>query len=255
VTAFGSVYASVYDSLYGAKHYAAECDLIETLVERYGRKNGTRILDLGCGTGNHGLRLARRGYEVVGVDRSASMIRRARAKAVARRARGIRFRHGDLRTTPLGEQFDVALMMFAVLGFQLTDKDVKAALDAVRRHLPPGGLLIFDIWYGPAVLAQRPSDRVKVVRRKGERIIRITSGELDELQHRCTVRYQLWHLKGKRLAAEARETQTLRYFFEEELRTFLAASGFVLLRLGAFPNFEDDPSEKSWNVLGVASAA
>ena len=62
-----------------------------------------------------------------------------------------------------GGKFDAALMMFAVLGYQVENDDVLAALRTARRHLEPGGLFIFDVWYGPAVLHQRPSERVKII--------------------------------------------------------------------------------------------
>jgi hypothetical protein len=47
--------------------------------------------------------------------------------------------------------------MFAVLGCQLDNSDVVASLGGARRHLRPSGLLFFEVWYGPAVLHQRPS--------------------------------------------------------------------------------------------------
>ena len=72
---FGAAYASAYDQLYVEKNYASECDMIEALLELGGvrRKKG-KLLDLGCGTGNHAIPLARRGYEVTGVDLSEDML-------------------------------------------------------------------------------------------------------------------------------------------------------------------------------------
>src|SRR6266498_3666978 len=78
---FGSNYADAYDILYHDKDYAVECDLIERLFQRFGDDSIASVLDLGCGTGNHSLLLDQRGYEVVGVDRSASMLDHARRKA------------------------------------------------------------------------------------------------------------------------------------------------------------------------------
>jgi hypothetical protein len=51
-------------------------------------------------------------------------------------------------------------MMFAVLGYQGENDDVLAALKTAHRHARPGGLFLFDVWYGPAVLHERPSQRV-----------------------------------------------------------------------------------------------
>ena len=55
---------------------------------------------------------------------------------------------------------DATVMMFAVLGYFPGNSDVQAALDSARRHLRPGGLFFCDMWYGPAVLSQRPSERI-----------------------------------------------------------------------------------------------
>jgi len=78
---FGQVYADQYDFLYSDKDYDAECDLLEEVFRRYRDGNVRTILDLGCGTGNHAIRLARRGYEVTGVDRSPEMLAKAEWKA------------------------------------------------------------------------------------------------------------------------------------------------------------------------------
>ena len=77
MTVFGS-YAQFYDILYQDKDYEAECDFLEQIFDRYAPGPVRTILDLGCGTGGHTLPLARRGYEVVGVDRSEKMLAEAR---------------------------------------------------------------------------------------------------------------------------------------------------------------------------------
>jgi len=247
---FGVDYAAAYDELYRDKDYAAECDLIERLFERYAAARIERVLDLGCGTGGHAAPLSQRGYSVVGVDRSEAMLLHARD-----RARRARFVHGDIQTLDLGERFDAVLIMFAVLGYQLANADVRAALNTARRHLQPGGLLLADVWYGPAVLAQRPSERVKVIDLTGgRRVIRVAAGELDTERDVCTVRYRLWRIEGDRVCAEVSEHHTMRYFFAPELELLLGMEGFELVRIGAFPEFDDDPSEQTWNVAVVARA-
>jgi SAM-dependent methyltransferase len=247
---FGSDYAAAYDDLYRDKDYVAECDLIERIFQRYGASQVASILDLGCGTGGHAVPLALRGYAVVGVDRSDEMLRSARA-----RDGSARFVQADVRGLELSERFDAVLIMFAVLGYQKTNADVLAALAAARRHLHAGGLLVGDVWYGPAVLAQRPSDRVKVIDAPGGgQVIRVASGDLDTRSDLCSVRYRLWRLEDGRVCAEANEQHTVRYFFAPELEHFLATEGFDLVRLGAFPDLDDEPTEQTWNVAFVARA-
>jgi SAM-dependent methyltransferase len=246
---FGREYAAAYDDLYHDKDYLAECDLIERVFETYGAGPIRRVLDLGCGTGGHAVILAQRDYAVVGVDRSPEMLDRARARGSA-----ARFEVGQIGSVDLGETFDAALMMFAVLGYQVGNADLQAALATVRRHLRAGGLFFCDFWYGPAVLAQRPSERVKVIDSTHGQLIRVATGELDARHDLCTVRYHVWQIEADRVLAEVREQHPVRYFFALELELLLAAAGFELTRLGAFPNLDDEPTENTWNVALVARA-
>jgi SAM-dependent methyltransferase len=247
---FGSAYAAAYDQLYQDKDYTAECDLIESLFARFALRPVQRLLDLGCGTGSHAVPLSVRGYEVVGVDRAPDMLEVARARGDAR----IQFELGDVTSVRLGETFDAVLMMFAVLGYQVPNADLAAALETARAHLEPGGLFVFDVWYGPAVLAQRPSERVKVIDQRDGQVIRVASGELDVRQNACTVRYRVWSIVDGVVTAEIREEHSMRYFFEPELAALLATAGFEMVHVGAFPEVDSPPDESTWNVAVVARA-
>jgi SAM-dependent methyltransferase len=252
---FGSTYAGAYNQLYNDKDYAAECDVVEDLFHRYSARPVSSVLDLGCGTGNHVFPMSRRGYDVVGVDSSASMLALARQRQSANSSGGgVRFEHADIRSVDLGRTFDAVLMMFAVLGYQVENVDVLAALKSARRHLEPGGLAILDFWYGPAVLRQRPSERIKLIAGDNGDVLRAASGELDTARHTCAVRYRLWHLRDRRLVSETDETHLMRYFFPRELSLFLDCSAFSLVRLGAFPDIDRPADEETWNALAVARA-
>src|ERR1700689_148734 len=114
---FGRDYADAYDVIYRNKNYEGEVDLIERVLVRHGLGGPRRLLDLGCGTGNHVLPLAQRGHAVIGVDRSSGMLARARAKALAQNfASPLVFHLADIRELDLGQHFEAVLMMFTVLG-------------------------------------------------------------------------------------------------------------------------------------------
>ena len=248
---FGADYAASYDQLYGDKDYTAEVGLLEHVFQCYSPVAVRGVLDLGCGTGNHAVPLAQRGYTVVGVDRSDEMLRQA-----GERSSSARFVRGDITDLQLDESFDAVLMMFAVLGYQTRNCDVRAALGGARRHLDNNGLLFADVWYGPAVLGQRPTDRVKVIDAPdGGQLIRVASSELVTSRNLCTVRYHLWRIEAGQVRSEVREEHPMRYFFAPELELLLTQAGFELVRLGAFPHFfEEEPSEETWNVAFAARA-
>lgn len=248
---FGSLYADIYDSIYRNKDYDEECNIIRTLFNSYGDGCILSVLDLGCGTGNHALRLADMGYRVAGVDRSEEMLDIARVKS-EEKGLPIALYHGDIKSVAIDQMFDAAILMFAVLGYQTTNNDLIQTLRNVRRHLRVGGLLVFDVWYGPAVLSQKPGERVSVAEGEDTTIIRLSSGVLDTLRHVCDVRFKAYKIEKRQLVDEATEVHRMRFFFPQEIAFFLESAGFEVTHMGPFPEREGELSDLTWNALVVA---
>jgi len=257
MTVFGPGYAGAYDALYGEKDYASECDVLERLAGEFSR-NGkiSAMADFGCGTGNHAIPLALRGYRVTGVDLSPSMLEQARAKAAAAGVtERTSFVLGNVQDAALpGASFDAAIMMFAVLGYQRTDQEVIAALSNVRRHLPTGAPFIFDVWYGPAVIQDRPGARERQVDGPSGTLVRRTHATLDEAKNLCTVHFELERLEGGKSMQTVQEDHVMRYFFPEELDGFAAKAGFAPVALRDFNDYRKAATSSSWNVTGVLRA-
>jgi len=250
---FDDVYSGAYDLIYSDRDYESEVDLLVRIFEMYHQGKVSSILDLGCGTGNYTIPLARRGFQMAGVDRSPGMLAKARAKA---EGEGLpaSFHKGDIRDLDLGRTFNVVQMNGAVLGYQIENRDVLDALGVARRHLGIGGLLVIDYWYGPAVLTQRPGKEVKVMRVGGTEVIRTSSGTLDIPRHLCRVHFNLWRIRDDRVEAETEEDHTVRYFFPKEIELFLQVAGFQPLRIAAYPNINQDPDDTTWHAISIARA-
>ncbi|MGZ4883413.1 MAG: class I SAM-dependent DNA methyltransferase [Halobacteriota archaeon] len=244
-------YAHYYDLLYREKDYPREADYVHALIAEYAASPVRTILDLGCGTGKHAIELARKGYNVTGVDRSDAML--AVAKENKRQTEGsIEFTNGDICTMRLSKRFDAAIAMFAVMGYQTSNARLEGALRTVWHHLNPDGLFIFDAWFGPAVIAQKPHDRVVVVEEAGGTVIRLTRPVLNVLTHTVSVNFTVLHIENGVVRDHIAETHEVRFFFPKELEFMFATTGFEVLGMHPFMKLSGDLTENDWNMTVIA---
>jgi rhodanese-related sulfurtransferase len=123
-----------------------EADFIASLGRR-------RVLDAGCGTGRVAIELARRGFDVMGVDVDDEMLEFARSKAPQ-----IEWRRDDLARMQLSRRFDVVAMPGNVMIFVQPD-DRRLVVHNLAAHLVPGGLLVAGFSLEPAGLTLEQYDR------------------------------------------------------------------------------------------------
>jgi len=126
--------AAIYDDF---NRWSASDDFYLDLA----RDRGSRVLDLGCGTGMLACRMASEGLDVVGVDPAQAMLRVARARPDASKVSWVM---SDGQGMDLGQRFDLITMTGHAFQALLTDEDVLAVLTSVARHLAPGGRFVFE---------------------------------------------------------------------------------------------------------------
>jgi SAM-dependent methyltransferase len=214
-----SGYAHYYDLLYKDKDYQREANYIAHLINRH-HPEARSILELGSGTGIHASLLAEKGYAVHGVERSPEMLARSRSLAQESKVISDRltFSAGDIRTIRLTYSFDVVISLFHVISYQTTNSDVSAALKTARHHLKTGGLLVFDVWYGPAVLTERPVVRIKRMADDQIDVTRLAEPVLHPNENLVDVNYHIF-VRDRTTDAvkELKETHVMRYFFKPEI--------------------------------------
>lgn len=252
-----AAYSRYYDLLYRDKDYSGEARYVAELIRKHaaGAKN---VIEIGCGTGGHALELASLGLRVHGVDRSAGMLEAAEAKLDTiepeTRAR-MRFTQGDARSVRLGEKANAVISLFHVMSYQASNSDLTASFTTVREHLAPDGIFIFDCWYGPAVLVERPSVTIKRLEDVAVSITRIAEPTLNSAQNLVDVNYTVLVYDRKSATVETlRETHRMRYLFRPEIELLLAANGMSLVT--AYEWMTDrPPGEHSWAACFVARAS
>ena len=213
-------YSRCYDLLYRDKDYAAETAYVSGLM-RERAPQGRRVLELGCGTGGHAEQLARLGYTVQGIDLSEGMLERAQARRAvlpAQIAQRLTFSLGDARSLRLAASFDVVMAMFHVMSYQTTNADLQAAYATAGAHLAAGGVFLYDYWYGPAVLRQLPSVRVRRLHDELTRVTRIAEPVMHWQRNVCDVNLTLFvETLASGSVLQFPETHPMRYLFPPEL--------------------------------------
>lgn len=243
-------YSAFYDLLYRDKNYDAEAEYVARAI-RSAVPEARSILELGSGTGRHGRLLAEKGFDVHGIERSADMIALAKTAAVSSScgaAGSFTCDVGDICTASLGRTFDAVIALFHVISYQTTNAALQAAFRVAAGHLAPGGLFLFDVWHGPAVLTERPSERVKTVADDRHQVTRTAQPELDTNRSTVKVVYQMEcrdRQSGK--IAHFSEEHLMRYLFPTEVDLLAQGSGLRIVRTEEFLTGRP-PSVSTWGV-------
>jgi SAM-dependent methyltransferase len=237
-------YSRYYDLLYRDKDYEGEVRYLQGLLARYGLALGD-ILEFGSGTGKHGRLLGDCGYRVHGIERSPEMVARAVQTG------SFTCEVGDIQTVRTGKTYNAVLSLFHVVSYQTANEEVKAVLSNAHAHLRSGGLFAFDVWYSPAVYAQRPSVRVKRMADEAVEITRIAEPNIQPNRNRVDVHYTIFaHDLRSGGIQVTQETHAMRYFSLPEIDFIADACGFERVAAEEFLTAAP-PSENTWGVFIV----
>lgn len=143
MNAYHSLFA-VYDRLNGEVPYAAIADFYEAAFRRAGIRPKL-VLDLGCGTGSMTLELARRGYDMIGVDASADMLSVAYERKTAAGLDRVLLLCQDMRAFELYGTVGAAVSTLDCINYLTEEGDLDKCFSLVHNYLDPGGLFLFDV--------------------------------------------------------------------------------------------------------------
>jgi SAM-dependent methyltransferase len=128
-----------FEGILDDHHILSAVGFFERVLE-LGR--GTKILDLGCALGQHSIELARRGYDVTGLDYSQAFLEAAKER-VREAGVPVRLVQGDMIDMTFESEFDAVILWGNTFGM-FADEDNRRTLEGMRRALKAGGRALID---------------------------------------------------------------------------------------------------------------
>ncbi len=230
--------APYYDELMDIVPYEAWVDYVSTLF-LLADHEPSRVLDAACGTGNVSFKMARRGWNVTGVDLSSAMIEVAQAKAQNLAPRDVpphflagdffpapRFICDDLTTFDLNEAFDSATCLYDSLNYIIEPEKLQLAFARIAAHVEQGGVFVFDMNSDWAFKADLFTQSNLDLRRDLNYEWR---ADFDPESRICSV-HMMFRRRANGVTQTFYETHRERAYEREEVETMLRETGWDLLR-------------------------
>ena len=229
--------AKFYDKIWGRYDYDTDVKFLDRLFKKHHCKS---ILDVGCGTGNHAIRLASLGYKVTGTDFSEKMLLIARDKLHDRK---VAFKQTDMRNIasifPEGN-FDGAYMLGNVAYHLNSDQDAKSFLKGVRKVLRAGGLFVFNARNARKIDESYLDDLLldHIVNEKGLQIVVLGHNVRDARDPNTIIWRPIFLVKeGNKVDFQVREHR-LHWFEFHKMQKLLFQAGFKLTSAYSGPSEE-----------------
>ncbi|MGW6903408.1 class I SAM-dependent DNA methyltransferase [Streptomyces sp. NPDC054940] len=223
----------------------------EDCLRRHGA--GTRVLDMGCGTGRDAAHLHSVGRAVTGADLSEAMLAHARAHHPGPAYVRADLHGFALRDLGRDDAFDAVVCLDSSLLYCHTNDQLDGFLASCRHALAPGGLLIAEMrngayFLGRTDLLDAPS--VNAFTWQGTAYRSTTTLTVDRTAQLLR-RTRVWTAEDGSPPVEQRSAW--RLLFPHELRHFLAAHGFEVLELHDGPGPRTEPPWAAGELPGTAT--
>lgn len=220
---------------------------VDFLVEHLALRGDERVLDLACGFGRHALELARRGFDVTGVDITPDYVRYATEQARKEKLNA-RFICQDIREVSFAEPFDVVLNMAdGAVGYLENETENHKIFEVIAHALKPGGKHFMDIMSADYARGHFPCKLWDA----GEQCLTLSQFEWDDAA--STMLYgQIDMPYGQPLSKPCMEEgNTIRLYGQDEVRRIFADLGMQVQETWA--DFSGTPASANGIQLMVYS--
>ncbi|PKK84822.1 MAG: methyltransferase type 11 [candidate division Zixibacteria bacterium HGW-Zixibacteria-1] len=138
------VWADIEPAIFSSISISRAAEHIDNIVKLFNLNQDMQILDLCCGVGRHTMELARRGFNVVAVDRNEIFLQKAKDKAVKENL-NIEFIREDMRRFRRPDKFDVVININTSFGYFEDPEDDKVVVRNIYDSLKGGGQFLIEM--------------------------------------------------------------------------------------------------------------
>lgn len=231
-----SALAPFYDIFNGDIDYAAWADFVEENFRRYAARPVSSVLDLGCGTGSMLLELARRGYDMTGVDGSAEMLDVARERAEREGLdKGLLLLCQDLSEFELYGTVDAIVCCLDTVNHITEKADLDRCFHWVHNYLEPNGIFLFDV-NSPRKFRRTYGDRDYILEDSG--VVCTWQNDFDPASGLCDFYISLFEEEKDGKYTRTDLFRQERMYTLATLRHLLKKNGLALLSVSSDYNFE-----------------
>ncbi len=202
----------------------------------YAQKAGGPILEMACGTGRLTIPMAEKGFQIDGLDLSQPMLDVFRKKLQDKSdsiGERIRLIHADMANFQTDTRYNLIFIPFRSFQSLTREEDQRNCLACARRHLRPGGTFIIDVFRPYTQLDENWINLNEQIDFKAQ--IDNTLVQRSHIRKHIEIPEQIIHVEftysvqeGQKAPHKITEKLKLKYYYEEQLRTLLIESGFVI---------------------------
>lgn len=238
-------FARVYDELMDDVPYEEWANFLEAILKKE-KISGGLMLELGCGTGKMMTLMAKKGYDMIGVDNSLDMLQIARERTQDRE--GFLYLWQDMRSFELYGTVEAIISICDSVNYVTREEELVEVFRLVNNYLEPGGLFIFDFnteYKYKEVIGEQ------VIAEDREDVSFIWYNEYDEEEHLNYIDLRVFVQEEEDLFRKFQEEHIQKGYTLSQMQRLLKAGG--LEYVAAFDGYRKQPvHEKSERIVLVA---
>lgn len=224
---YGSMYSKVYDLVTSHKNYEQEANSLLSFLNPHLREK--KIVSIGCGTGNHEIKISNFGLKVFGIDNSPEMLKEANLKKKTDICEfGSNFNQalkffGD-------DKFSCAISLFNCVNCLLDEISLKKFISKIYYHLDRKSCFFFEAWNGEECLINPPKIVSRDYKSNNFDITRVATPKIFFKKKELEIEYKIsGHVQGSKLNFISKHK--IKLFTSDEILNILKSIGFLNIKI------------------------